>query len=66
MKNKHTYMATTRRLLLSLAALCLCVSAAAQSAKESELTPKQKSEATRLRGALAAALGEHFEIARDR
>ena len=64
MNKTHTLI--SRRLLPILAALCLCVSAAAQPAKESEPTPKQKSEATRLRGALAAALGEQFEVARDR
>lgn len=70
MKNRHTYTATTRRLLLLLAALCMCVSAAAQSAnepaEESAPTTAQRAEAARLRGALAAALGEQFEVARDR
>ncbi len=61
-------MPTTCRLLLFLVALCL--SAAAQPSKEQakafEPDAAQRAEAARLRGALAAAVGEHFEVARDR
>ena len=57
MKNGHTHT-TTRRLLQLLAVLCLCATTAAQSVKESE--------ASRLHDALAAALGENFEIVRER
>jgi hypothetical protein len=57
-------------LLPLLVALCMCASAAAQSAKEpaqeSAPTAAQRAEAARLRGALAAAVGEHFEVARER
>jgi hypothetical protein len=53
-----------------LAALCLCASAAAQShkepAKKFEPTAAQRAEGKRLRGALAAAVGESFEVARER
>src|SRR5215204_1765048 len=68
MKNRHAYT-TTRRLPLLLAALCLCAGAAAQPATEPapefRPTAAQRAEAQRLRGALAAAVGEHFEVARD-
>lgn len=61
---------TNVTLPLVLAALCLCASAAAQSskepAKEFEPTAAQRAEAARLRGALAAAVGENFEVARER
>ncbi|MET0625606.1 MAG: hypothetical protein ABW250_21905 [Pyrinomonadaceae bacterium] len=61
---------TLRRLLPLLAVLCLCAPAAAQAPKEPakkfEPTPAQASEAARLRGALAGALGEHFDVARER
>jgi len=75
---KHTHHARRRTLLTLLAALCLCAAAAAQTPKEnakesSKETPKeftptraQKSEAARLRVALAAALGDNLEITRDR
>lgn len=70
MKNGHAYAGTTRRPLLLIAALCLCASAAAQSArgpsKEFEPTAAQRSEAARLRGALETAVGESFEVARER
>lgn len=66
----RTHALILRRLLLLLAALCLCVSAAAQPSKgpskEFEPTAAQRAEAARLRGALATAVGEHFEVARDR
>lgn len=66
MKKRH---ATTRRSLLPLAALCLCATAAAQAAKEParEFRPDaaQRAEAARLRAALASAVGESFEVARD-
>jgi len=65
-----THALTSHRLFLLLAALCLCVSAAAQPAKEQAKefrpTAAQRAEAARLRGALTAAVGEHFEVARDR
>ncbi|HEX7318477.1 MAG TPA: hypothetical protein VF297_31510 [Pyrinomonadaceae bacterium] len=67
MMKKHT---TTRHLLFLLAALCLCATASAQSTKEQarEFRPdaSQRAEASRLRGALAAAVGESFEVARDK
>jgi hypothetical protein len=56
MNMKQTLL--SRGLAPLVAALCLCVGAAAQSPKESE--------AVRLRGALSAALGESFEVVRDR
>jgi hypothetical protein len=65
--NNKTTVVTNVTLLLILAALCLCASAAAQSSKEKEFVPTtpQKAEASRLRGALAAAVGENFEVTRD-
>ena len=65
MKMTHT---TTRRLLLLLAALCLCATAAAQSSKEQEFRPDaaRRAEAERLRAALATAVGENFEVTRDK
>ena len=61
---------TTLLLPLLLSALCLCAGAAAQPskelAKEFKPTAAQSAEAERLRGALKAAVGEHFEVARDR
>jgi hypothetical protein len=70
MKHRHTYPATTRRLLQLLAALCLCVGAAAQSKKEQAQvfapTAAQRTEAARMRRALADTLGERFEVSRDR
>ena len=67
---KHTPDATRRTLLTLLAALCLCAGATAQTtkekAKEFKPTRAQKSEAARLRTALAAALGENFEVVSDR
>jgi hypothetical protein len=67
MTKTHT---TTTHCLLLLAALCLYATAAAQPAKESEKefrpTAAQRAEAARLRGALAAATGEHFEVERER
>ncbi len=69
MQNRQAHT-TPRRLLRLLAALCLCASAAAQAAKEQAKefrpTAAQRMEAARLRGALEAAVGEHFEVARDR
>jgi hypothetical protein len=68
-------LTTTRRTLLALlAALCLSAGAAAQTKKEDakdsqkEFTPTraQTAEAARLRAALAAALGDNFEIVSDR
>jgi len=61
--NTHTNKTAnliSRRLPPFFTTLCLCVSAAAQSAKEFE------PNAARLRGALAAAVGQNFEVARDR
>jgi|SRR5215213_1715761 len=71
---KHTPDATRRTLLTLLAALCLCAGAAAQTPKEkSKETSKeftqtraQAAEAARLRVALAAALGDNFEITSGR
>jgi hypothetical protein len=65
------YTLITRRLLLSLAALCLCAAAVAaqpaqEPAKEFKPTPAQKLEAARLRRVLTETVGEHFEVARDR
>lgn len=69
MKNEQTHTSKSRRPLLLLAALCLCASAAAQSnkepSKEFKPTAAQRSEAARLLGALAAAVGENFEVTRD-
>jgi hypothetical protein len=70
----HTHAATRRTLLALLAALCLSAGAAAQTRKESpketskefKPTRAQTAEAARLRASLAAALGDNFEIARDR
>lgn len=65
---KRTHIPTTCRLLLFFGALCL--NAAAQPSKEQtkvfEPNAAQRAEAARLRGALAATVGEHFEVARDR
>ncbi len=65
---KRTHIPTTCQLLLFSVALCL--NAAAQPSKEQakafEPNAAQRAEAERLRGALAAAAGEHFEVARDR
>lgn len=67
MKNRHTYTTTP---LLLLAALCLCAGAAAQEqrgrSKEFEPTAAQEAEAGRMRGALAEAVGEGFEVERHR
>lgn len=60
----------SRPLLLLLAALCLCAHASAQPAKGQakafEPDAAQRGEAARLRGALEAAVGEHFEVTRER
>ena len=60
----------TKHALLILAALCLSASAAAQPAKEQakkfEPNAAQRAEAARLHDALAASVGENFEVARDR
>src|SRR5215218_1623503 len=68
MKNTPTMI--RRTLLTLLVALCIHASAAAQAVKESTTefkpTREQTAEATRLRAALAAALGDNFEITRDR
>jgi hypothetical protein len=70
MKNDYTPPRKSRAPLLLVAALCLCAGAAAQSikepAKEFEPSAAQRAEAARLRGALAAAVGESFEVARER
>src|SRR5215207_5228801 len=67
---KHTPHAVRRTLLTLLAALCLWAGAAAQTkkedAKEFKPTREQTAEAARLRTALAAALGDNFEITHDR
>jgi hypothetical protein len=68
---RHKQASMTRGLPSLLAALCLCAATAAaqpakESAKEFRPTPAQRAEAARLRGALAGALGEHFEVARER
>ncbi|HEY0171052.1 MAG TPA: hypothetical protein VGB98_08510 [Pyrinomonadaceae bacterium] len=63
---KKTKVPTRRKLFPLLAALCLCGAASAQPAKKFEPTPAQAAEAARLRGALAGALGEDFELARER
>lgn len=67
---KHSHTQTARRLLPLLAALYLCATAAAQSAQEPaeefKANAAQRAEAVRLRGALAAAVGEQFEVVRDR
>lgn len=63
---KKTKTPTRRGLLLLLAALCLCGAAPAQPSKKFEPTPAQAAEAARLRVALAGALGEHFDITRER
>lgn len=57
---------TLRGLFPLLAALCLCGAASAQPAKKFEPTPAQAAEAARLRGALVGALGEDFDIPRER
>jgi len=53
-------------LLLILAALCLSVHVAAQPAKGLEQSPAGKVLEAGLRRALGEAVGEHFEVARDR
>jgi hypothetical protein len=67
---KHTHAATRRTLLSLLAALCLSAGAAAQAVKETtkefKPTREQTAEAARLRAALAAALGENFQVVSDR
>jgi hypothetical protein len=67
---KHTHAATRHTLLTLLAALCLSAGAAAQTAKENakefKPTREQKAEGARLRAALAAALGDSFEMLSDR
>lgn len=63
---KKTKAPTRPKLFLILAALCLCGAASAQPAKKFEPTPAQAADAARLRGALAGALGEDFELTRER
>lgn len=65
---KHAHDATRRTLLTLLAALCLSAGAAAQTKKDKEFKPTkaQTAEAARMRGALAEALGDNFEIVSDR
>jgi hypothetical protein len=63
---KRAHIQTTCRLLLLFIALCLSAGTAAQPSKEFEPTAAQRAEAARLRGALASAVGEHFEVARER
>src|SRR5215213_4877345 len=65
MKHTHTSL-TTRALLALLAALCLSAHAAAQPAKGLEQSPAGKVLEAGLRRALGEAVGEHFEVARDR
>lgn len=64
------FIPAARPLRLLLAALCLCAGAAAQEQKEPakkfEPTAAQKTEAERMRGALAETVGERFEVARHR
>lgn len=67
---KKTQTPAARRPLL-LAALCLCAAAAAARPSEGraekfEPTPAQAAGAARLRGALASAVGGHFEVTRGR
>ena len=66
-----THAPTRSPLLPLLAALGLCASHVAaqpskEAAKEFRPTPAQQTEAARLRGALQGAVGENFEVARDR
>ncbi|HEV7889368.1 MAG TPA: hypothetical protein VGP08_01955 [Pyrinomonadaceae bacterium] len=67
---KHTPDVTRRTLLTLLAALCLCAPATAQTSKETSKefkpTRAQTAEAARLRGALADALGDNFEVVSER
>jgi hypothetical protein len=70
MKRTYTHSSKTRGLLPLLALLCLCATTAAQPTKKPERafepTAAQRAEAARLRGALAATIGGHFEVARER
>src|SRR5688500_20170640 len=69
MKNKQPRL--RRSPFLLRAALCLCAATAAaqpkrEQAKAFEPNAAQRAEAARMRGALAEALGERFEVARER
>jgi hypothetical protein len=66
MRNTHTHFRTRCTLLTLLAALCLSANAAAQPAKGLEQRPEAKALEAGLRRSLAEAVGEHFEVARDR
>lgn len=66
MRNTHTHFKMSRALLPLLAALCLSASVAAQPAKGLEQSPAGKTLEAGLRRSLAEAVGEHFEVARDR
>jgi hypothetical protein len=64
---RRTHPRVSRALPRLLAALWLCAAAAAaQPAKEPAPTPAQAAEAARLRAALVSAVGDHFEVARER
>lgn len=63
---RNTHAPTPFRVLPLLAALWLCGSATAQTAKKFEPTPAQTAEAARLRVALAGALAQDFELVRER
>ena len=67
---RHAHTLKTRTLPFIFAALCLSAGAPAQTAQETakEFRPNaaQQAEAARLRGALAAAVGADFEVARER
>jgi hypothetical protein len=64
MESRRTKTTTPHLLILIL---CLCATAAAQSLKEEfEPTAAQRAGAERLRNALAAAVGQSFEVADDR
>lgn len=66
MKNTHTHFTLSRALLPLLAALCLSADITAQPAKGLEQSPAGKALEAGLRRALEQAVGEHFEVARDR
>src|SRR5687768_16838859 len=68
---KKTHAPTTLRVFLLFAALSLCAATAAAQPKKEQAKPfepnaAQTAEAARLRGALAGALDERFEVARER
>ena len=67
MRNTHTHSLKTRALLPLLAALCLSASdAAAQPAKGLERSRAGQALEAGLRRALVEAVGDDFEVARDR